>query len=79
MVNGQMGDGTERGSGDEDYKCTSDGSCEANCKISGAVGNGHQRGSCDEGHICHKNGSCTSGELEYFFADIHFYHVQSTV
>ena len=82
-VNGQIGDGTGRGSCEEDSKCYADGLCKANCKISGAVGNGLERGTCDENQLCHPNGSCTTIMIDdldrelknIFYADMHLYHV----
>ena len=55
---GQKGDGTKRGTCDENFNCQADGNCKPICTIQGSIGDGINRGSCPEGRICFSDGSC---------------------
>ena len=57
-VLGQKGDGTERGSCEQNLLCHFDGSCKPLCNILGSPGNGRDRGTCNEGLVCLSDGSC---------------------
>ena len=59
-VKGQQGDGTERGTCEQNFLCHSDGSCQYFCTDLGSKGNGTSRGTCDEGETCYSDGSCRS-------------------
>ena len=54
----QVGDGTRRGTCDENFLCHADGICKPICKVQGSKGDGINRGSCHEGRICFSDGSC---------------------
>ena len=54
----QIGDGTRRGTCNENFLCHADGMCKPICTVQGSKGDGTNRGSCDEGRICFSDGSC---------------------
>ena len=55
---GQAGDGTKRGTCNENFNCHEDGICKPICTVQGSKGDGINRGSCNEGRICFSDGSC---------------------
>ena len=55
---GQVGDGTRRGTCNENFLCHADGICKPKCTVQGSKGDGINRGSCNEGRICFSDGSC---------------------
>ena len=66
----QVGDGTRRGTCEENFLCHADGLCKPKhtpnpqnqstkiCTVQGSKGDGINRGSCNEGRICFSDGSC---------------------
>ena len=63
---GQVGDGTRRGTCNENFLCQANGICQKICTVQGSTGDGINRGSCNEGRICFSDGSCKVPGLEIY-------------
>ena len=59
-VDGQQGNGENRGSCEQNQLCHSDGSCKPLCTVEGSPGNGSSRGTCRQGEFCFSDGVCKS-------------------
>ena len=55
---GLPGDGTTRGTCEENFLCHADGSCKPICTVHGAIGDGTSRGTCPYGQLCLSDGTC---------------------
>jgi len=57
-VLGEEGDGTKRGTCNQNFICHAGGLCKPTCTVLGQAGDGTKRGSCNQNFNCYPDGIC---------------------